>query len=181
MAMLLLPLLLVVTSSVHLLRKLSINTLLAERFPLCSVCFIHQQDFQPFLILLEHVWISLRHRLRVLLPHGHSKAVLRHRNPLSTELRPWDWEWAVRQSSHSVCAYKWNHLHPKYHLYCYGFSLFPPEHWQDALGVFFSLRYQNKISSKRLASEFWCQGVGASPWVIQLKAKLRGGGFHFRN
>lgn len=88
---------------------------------------------------------------------------------------------AVRQSSHSVCAYKWNHLHPKYHLYCYGFSLFPPEHWQDALGVFFSLRYQNKISSKRLASEFWCQGVGASPWVIQLKAKLRGGGFHFRN
>lgn len=53
--------------------------------------------------------------------------------------------------------------------------------WQAAPGISFLLRYQNKVSSKLLAFKFSCREVRASSWVMQPKAKLRGGGFHFRN
>lgn len=82
-----LRLLLAWASPVHLLRNLSINTSIIERFssPSVLVGFILKFYFSLFLIMFDHVWIPLIHQQRILLIIGHSEAAPRYKNPQTTE------------------------------------------------------------------------------------------------
>lgn len=82
-----LRLLLAWASPVHLLRNLSINTSIIERFssPSVLVGFILKFYFSLFLIMFDHVWIPLIHQQRILLIIRHSEAAPRYKNPQTTE------------------------------------------------------------------------------------------------